>query len=44
MNIRRTEGNSNFKMDNCVYQMEINVNIISEYGYGFSVTDKYSYE
>lgn len=44
MNIRRTEGNSNFKMDNCVYQMEINVNINSEYGYGFSVTDKYSYE
>jgi len=44
MNVKRTEGNSNFKMDNCAYQMEVNVNISSEYGYGFSITNKYSYE
>lgn len=44
MDIRRTAGNQNFKMDACIYQLEAEVNVSSRYGYGYSIKRDYSYE
>ncbi len=44
MDIRMTGGNRYFSLDKCVYQMKANVNVTSEYGYGFSIERDYSYE
>ena len=44
MDIRKTAGNQNFKMDQCIYQLEATVNVSSEYGYGFDITRSYSYQ
>ena len=44
MDIRLTGGNSNFKMDACVYQLQAEVNVSSKYGNGYSVSRRYSYE
>lgn len=44
MDICMTGGNRYFRMDNCIYQMKANVNVTSQYGYGFSIERDYSYE
>ncbi len=44
MDIRKTPGNQFFRMDKCVYQLKADVNVTSEYGCGFSIERKYSYE
>lgn len=44
MDIRRTAGNRYFKIDGCVYQLAAEVNVTSDYGYGFSIERDYSYE
>ena len=44
MDIQRKIGNQFFQMDNCIYQLEAEVNISSKYGYGYSITRDYSYE
>ena len=44
MDIRKTMGNQNFKMDACIYQLKAQVNVSSKYGYGYSITRNYSYE
>lgn len=44
MDIRMTTGNQYFKMDDCVYQLGADVNVTSDYGYGFSIERDYSYE
>lgn len=44
MDIRKTSGNQNFKMDRCIYQAEITANVSSGYGYGYDITRRYSYE
>lgn len=44
MDIRMKTGNRYFKMDECVYQLVADVNITSNYGYGFSIERDYSYE
>ena len=44
MDIRQTVGNRYFKMDGCVYQLAAEVNVTSDYGYGFSIERDYSYE
>ena len=44
MDIRKTVGNQFFGMDKCVYQLKADVNVTSDYGYGFSIERKYSYE
>ncbi len=44
MDIRGTQGNQNFRMDHCVYQLKADVNISSAYGYGYSICREYSYE
>lgn len=44
MDIRATGGNRYFEMDGCVYQLEADVKVTSEYGYGFSIERDYSYE
>ena len=44
MDIRKTCGNCFFQMDRCLYQMEVTVNVSSEYGTGNDITRKYSYE
>ena len=44
MDIRMTVGNRYFQMDKCVYQLKANVNVTSDYGYGFSIERDYSYE
>lgn len=44
MDIRKTMGNQNFKIDNCIYQLKADVNVSSSYGYGYSICRDYSYE
>lgn len=44
MDIRKTEGNQNFRMNHCIYQAEIMANVSSGYGYGYDITRSYSYE
>lgn len=44
MDIRKTIGNQNFKMNHCIYQLKANVNVSSAYGYGYSICREYSYE
>lgn len=44
MDIRKTAGNQHFRMDKCVYQLKADVNVTSDYGYGFSIEREYSYE
>ena len=44
MDIRLSGGNSNFKMDACIYQLQAEVNVSSKYGGGYSVSRGYSYE
>ncbi len=44
MDICMTSGNLYFRIDNCIYQMKANVNVTSQYGYGFSIERDYSYE
>ena len=44
MDIRKTAGNRYFRMDGCVYQLAAEVNVTSDYGYGFSIERDYSYE
>ena len=44
MDIGYTAGNQNFKLDQCVYQLEADANVTSKYGYGYSITRQYSYE
>lgn len=44
MDIRTTPGNSNFRMDACVYQLKAEVNVSSKYGYGYAICRSYSYE
>ena len=42
--IRRTPGNSAFKMDNQIYQLTATTNVTSNYGYACSIKRYYSYE
>ncbi|MBP9996909.1 MAG: hypothetical protein KBT19_06490 [Lachnospiraceae bacterium] len=44
MDIRLTAGNTEFKMDEQIYQLTAEVNISSRYGYGCLIRRKYSYE
>ncbi|MFI3212923.1 MAG: DUF5702 domain-containing protein [Eubacteriales bacterium] len=44
MDIRKTNGNSNFKMDGCFDCIEAKMNVSSSYGYGYEITRMYSYE
>lgn len=44
MDIRMTAGNRYFGMDSCIYQLSADVNVTSDYGYGFSIERDYSYE
>ena len=44
MDIRMTSGNRNFRMDACIYQLQAEVNVSSKYGYGYSISRRYSYE
>lgn len=44
MDIRKTTGNEHFKMDACIYQLKADVNVTSQYGYGYSISRRYSYE
>lgn len=44
MDIRMTEGNRYFRMDNSIYQLKAEVNVTSQYGYGFTIERDYSYE
>lgn len=44
MDIKKTQGNQNFALDHCIYQMEATVNVSSTYGYGGQITRRYSYE
>jgi len=44
MDIRMTAGNRYFGMDSCIYQSSADVNVTSDYGYGFSIEREYSYE
>lgn len=44
MNVRMSPGNSHFRIDRCIYQLEAKVNVSSKYGHGLSITQKYSYE
>lgn len=44
MDIRLTPGNSNFRMDNQIYQTAAKVNVHSEYGYSFDITRQFSYQ
>ena len=43
MDIRLTSGNSNFMMNNQIYQLRADVNVSSGYGYGCEITRSYSY-
>ncbi len=42
--IRKTSGNSGFKMDEQIYQLYADINVSSRYGYGCSIKRFYSYE
>ena len=44
MDIRMTEGNSNFKADNLIYQLEAKVNVSSGYGYAYDICRQFSYD
>jgi len=44
MDIRKTSGNTNFKMDNQIYQLTAEANVASNYGGGYSIKRFYSYE
>lgn len=44
MDIRKTPGNSVFRMDNQIYQLTADVNVSSRYGYGCNIRRYYSYE
>lgn len=44
MDIRKTSGNTNFKMDNQIYQLTAEANVSSNYGGGYSIKRFYSYE
>ena len=44
MDIRKTPGNSEFKMDNQIYQLTADVNVSSRYGYACNIRRYYSYE
>lgn len=44
MDVRKTRGNSDFKMDNQIYQLTAEVNVSSRYGYGCNIKRYYSYE
>lgn len=43
MDIRKTEGNTQFRIDCCIDDMEIQVNVASVYGYQCNITRKYGY-
>lgn len=43
MDIRLTEGNSMFRMDNQIYQLSVKANVSGKYGYGCSIKRYYSY-
>lgn len=44
MDIRRTAGNDNFRMDGCMDSFEMIAYIKSSYGYEYSIQRKYGYE
>lgn len=44
MDIRKSIGNQNFKVDHCIYQLKADVNVSSAYGYGYSICREYTYE
>lgn len=44
MDIRKTAGNENFRLDACTDCFEMNAGIRSEYGYTFTIQRKYGYE
>lgn len=44
LDIRKTAGNSNFRMDACIDGMRIEVNVISRYGYAFIMERDCCYE
>ncbi len=44
MDIRKTNGNSYFKADHCIYQLTAQVNVSSQYGYGYQIMRSFSYE
>lgn len=43
MDIRLTDGNGKFRMDNQIYQLTATTNVSSKYGYGCSIKRNYSY-
>lgn len=44
MDIRKTPGNENFRMDACIDSFEFIANVSSGYGYDFCIQRKYGYE
>ena len=44
MDIRLTSGNKVFRMDNQIYQLTVNTNVSSQFGYGFSIKRSFSYQ
>lgn len=43
MDIRLTNGNSQFRIDNLIYQLFASANVSSAYGYGYSIERGFSY-
>ncbi len=43
MDIRLTNGNANFRMNDQIYQLKARVNVSGSYGYGYEITRSYSY-
>lgn len=44
MDIRLTSGNGAFRMDNQIYQLTVDSNVSSQFGYGFSIKRSFSYQ
>ena len=43
MDIRLTNGNAHFRMNDQIYQLKARVNVSGSYGYGYEITRSYSY-
>jgi len=44
MDIRKTAGNGNFRMDGCIDRVESRISISSKYGYQYEITREKTYE
>lgn len=43
MDVRQTAGNAQFRIDCCIDDLEVRVNVASDYGYRCNITRKYGY-